>query len=206
MKRLKELLYTNFNKRNTIVLVAGCLINVALFLCTYYLGAPFILDTVGTAYVALLVGPIAGSIVAVVTGAVQLIFYDGANALMYIFVGIAIALFVGISWRKKLFSDFFRIFGILFCCYLINVILSSLIPMFGISMREGDVWVVHFFNLFRTASYGTYVSAMFANMIMKLPDTLVAGIVVAIAYFLTPKSVRDDIRTSNQTNNETNEE
>lgn len=190
IRTLRELFHIRFTVRNSIMLGIACAFNAALFLMCYFLHLPFTIDLAGTAYIAFMLGPTAGIIAAIVNSFLQFIFYN-VSALLYVLVGIAVALFIGICSRKRMFKDFFGALGIVFCCYAINVLVNSVIPVL-VSIRECDVWVYYFYNIFYNAGLGLYPSSLIANAIMKLPDTLVAMGAVLVGYYVTPKKVRDE--------------
>ncbi len=191
IRTLKELFHIRFTVRNSVMLGIACALNAALFLMSYFLHLPFTIDLAGTAYIAFMLGPTAGIIAAIVNSFLQFIFYN-VSALLYVVVGIAVALFIGICSRKRMFKDFFGALGIVFCCYAINVLVNSVIPLL-ISIRECDVWVYYFYNIFHdVAKFDVYPSSLLANVIMKLPDTLIAMGAVLGGYYVTPKKVRDE--------------
>lgn len=187
---LKELFHIRFTKKNIIMLVIACALNAGLFLMSYFLHLPFTIDIAGTAYIAFMLGPTAGIIAAIVNSFLQFIFYN-VSAFIYAVVGIVISIFIGICSRLRLFKDFFGSFGIVFCCYLINVLISSVIPLIS-NGRDCDFWIYYLVKTLTSSGFDLYPSSLIANAVMKFLDTLIAMGAVLVGYFVTPKAVRDE--------------
>lgn len=189
-RKLKEIFHIRFTVKNSVMLGIACALNAGLFLLSYFLHLPFTIDLAGTAYIAFMLGPTAGIIAAVVNSFLQFIFYN-VSAFIYGFVGIAFALFIGICSRLRVFKDFLSSLGIVFLCYAINVLVSSVVPVVT-SIRSCDLWVYYFIQIFQSVGMELYPSSILANAIMKLPDTVIAMGAVLGGYYITPKNVRDE--------------
>lgn len=191
VRKFRELFHIRFTVTNIIMLAIACALNIAFILLSYFLHLPFVIDIAGTAYIAFMLGPTAGVIVSIITAFTQFVFYN-LSAFIYVFVGIAVSLFIGICSRLRVFKDFLSALGIVFLCYAVNVLVSSVIPII-VGARECDVWIYYFVNIFRNAGMTPYASSILACTIMKLPDTLVAMGAVLVGYYVTPKKVRDEV-------------
>ncbi len=196
-EKLINIFRIKFTKANIAMIAFACIINVGLFLAMYYTGVPLVLDTVGTAYIAYLLGPTAGIIASVITFFVQFIFYK-MSAFVNLAIALTIALIVGISSRKKDYKNFLAVLGTAFLSFLFGTLITSIMPLIGINVENNSIYLSMFYNnILDVISNNAgktdaikYVAMLSASAMVRMADCLATMVLSVVIYYLTPSKIR----------------
>ncbi len=199
-EKLKTLFNIRFTKAHIAMIVLACVINVGLFLAMYYTGVPLVLDTVGTAYIAYMLGPTAGIISAVITFFVQFVFYK-MSAFVNLAIGLTVALIVGISSRNKDYKNFLAVLGTAFLSFLFGTLITSLMPLLGINIENNNIYISMFYAEIDQAVsmvYGNtkaikYLAMLISSAPIRLIDCLATTAFTVVIYYVTPSKVRNSM-------------
>ncbi len=194
--KLKQIFGIKFTKRHIIMIALACALNAGLFLAMYFTGMPLVLDNVGTAYIAYLLGPTAGIIAAIINFFVQFIVYK-MSAFINLAISLIIALIVGVSSRKKDYKNFLAVLGTVFLSFIAASVISALMPILDINMQNNSYYInliyVELMGFFTTIGFDSavdYTAALMASALIKIIDCLATMVLAVAIYYLTPKKFR----------------
>ncbi|MEG0735517.1 MAG: hypothetical protein RR441_01535, partial [Longicatena sp.] len=88
-------------KRYAFIMVLGMILNLGFYQIAHVFHLPFWMDNIGTAYVAMILEPTAGLLVAFATNFYQAAVIYDSSSLVYYAVSAMAALCVGIALRKQ---------------------------------------------------------------------------------------------------------
>ncbi len=199
-EKIKTLFRIKFTKAHVAMIAIACIVNVGLFLAMYYTGFPLVLDTVGTAYIAYLLGPTAGIIASIITFFVQFIFYK-MSAFVNLAISIMIALIVGIASRNKDYKNFLAVLGTAFLSFIFGALITAFMPILGINVENNSIYISVFYNeiLSAVSTQGVinvgkeYVAMLMASALIRLIDCLATMFLAVAIYYLTPRKIRNEM-------------
>lgn len=178
------------DRRTLVITLIAVAMNSLLYLAVSRLNLPLWLDTVGTAYAALLLGPFGGVIPAVVNGFFLAAFFFGWDSTAYVIVSVLISLLVGWASRTGRIRDVLSCAGLVTVVFLFSVMLCVFLSFrLAADGNPGDYWGDLLYRTLRP-EFGAYLAAVFSTLLTKAPDTVAGALLTAAAWFLTPRKWR----------------
>lgn len=174
----------------TVIIFLGILLNFVLFFISARWKLPFWMDSTGTAYVALLLGPLPALIVGLIHTLILIFFFYGSSAIWFYSVSILIALVVGIGAEERVLKGFSSVCGVTFILYVLTTLLSSLLVLVFCGGQVKNIYAAMFLKALLSGGISPGFSTLIALGAVALPDVIVTAVLVAILYFCTPSSCK----------------
>ncbi len=163
-------------------------INIVLGIITSTLKAPFYLDTLGTVFTAVILGPIPGAIVGALTNIITGIIYSPKD-IPFLLVNVAVALIVGYAAKKFKYN----LVTAIVCGLILSIVCPLIGTPIGILIYGGLTGTVSDIIVLALKSSGSSIFA--ASFIAKIGNNLLDKVgTCLIAYFLItrlPKSLKN---------------
>ena len=171
-QRLKDTVLFKLNKYSLISMIIAIGLNVAGHYLAYYLKLPFWLDMIGTMFVAIQLGPIAGAIVGILS---QLIFAipDGIPP-AYLVIGIATGAVVGFFFPRKNRDDRLGIVSVAILAALISTILCTPFNLYYYKGYTGNTWGDALFKMLSRYITSSDFNAFLSEGFVDLPDRVIS--------------------------------
>ena len=174
--------------RSVLIMLVGVVLNYLLFFVTKQLNLPIWLDASGTAYAALTLGPVYGLVTGLIYNLILAGFYYGMNTFWYYsIVGVSLAIIIGICARARLIHNFLDACGVIFLCFLSNVLFFVLIALLFNHGSPDSYYGKMIFDLTNNAGFTNWVASVLSVLPTMLFDTVVSAVIVNLAYLLTPR-------------------
>lgn len=155
-------------------------------------GWPVWLDVTGTAAASLVLEPAAGLLVGLVNNFYLAIGKSDASTLIYYSVSAAVAVIVGVNMRRKGKSITYRIITTIVLVIIASTVLSALTTIWrtnGVGIPD-SVWEVNYYNMALGWGFPQALACFFGVFVVKVYDTLISALLVAIVYFALPRALK----------------
>ncbi|MCP1102714.1 energy-coupling factor transport system substrate-specific component [Aequitasia blattaphilus] len=159
-------------KRYALIMGIGIIMNLGFYALAHFFHLPMWLDSIGTAYAAVALEPVAGLLIAFVTNFIQSAFIYGTSSIVYYFVGALAALCFGLQSKKlgrAMVSYFF-----------LATLLAGLLTVWRTKGIPDSAWERYFYDLAVGRGFHPYVACFFGTGVLKFGDTIVMGVLVPI--------------------------
>ncbi len=187
----------NKKSRYIFIMILGIIMNQGLSLFSDKF--PVWLDTSGTALAALALEPAAGLLVGLVDNFLIAIFKNGSGSLLYYCVSASVAIIVGVIMRDREGRiRWQRIFAVIPLIIIVSTILSSVLTLWysgGISTNKFEL---EYYYYFISMGLHPYISCALGIGVIKVYDTIVTAVIVALVYMLIPKTMKNVILKEEQ--------
>ncbi len=165
------------NHISIIFLILSLLINLLGRFIISKVSVPFWLDSVGTCFSATVLGPLGGSIVAVFTNIIS--GWGSFTDMMYSFVGAAVAITIGLFYRRQDWFNSFRTFSAATLSALAAVVFSLPLNMILYGGYTGNEWGDALYDMIYQYVASDWVCAFLAESFVDIPDKVLSmGLVV----------------------------
>lgn len=174
-----------------IIVIAICIVlNELLGSLATAFGWPVWLDVSGTATAALVLEPAAGLLVGLVNNFYIAIGKGDASTLIYYSVSAAVAVIVGVNMRRKGKSMAYRIGTTIVLVIVVSTVLSALTTIWRTGGVPDSVWEINYYNMALGLNIPSALACFFGVLVVKVYDTLVTALLVAIVYFALPRALK----------------
>ncbi len=178
-----------------VIMLIGVLMNQGSNMLASALNLPAWLDTGGTAFASIALEPAAGIIVGFVNNFYLSIVYNDIGTIIYFASSAAVAVICGICMRDK--QGRVKIKNAaktMLLVFVVTTIISSGITI----IRSGGAglsnnWEIYFYNMATDAGVPGVLSCVIATGAIKVVDVIGSALLVALALFVTPKSLKNEV-------------
>lgn len=177
-------------KRYTIVMIISVLFNTVFYLIAHFCHLPVWLDLQGTAFAAMVLEPAAGLLVGLANNFISSIFFYDASSLIYYAVSASVALIVGLYLKDKGKIKANRIIPTIILVVLATSFISALLTMWKSNGVPNSNWEYHFYEIAMNQGVPQFISCFFGALVLKSGDAVISTFLIAILYWLLPKSLR----------------
>ena len=171
-EQVKKILFFRITKNNIIQLMFAFLVNIIGGYIANSLQPPFWLDTIGTMFAAVQLGPLAALIVGGLSS--LCINLHLRLPLIYVLIHVVIALLVGFLFPHK---DRKNRFVIVSLCYLVGISVALVSLPFNLYYYNGftgNKWGDALYEYLRDSGSNAYVRALAACAFVTIPDALIS--------------------------------
>lgn len=174
-------------KRYAILMIIGVILNLGLYAIAHFCHLPMWLDSVGTAYTAVVLEPAAGLIVALGTNFFQATAFYGMDALFYYFTGALAALCFGCVLRKERTLRWKRLPAAAGIYIIAGTLLSGGLSLWRNSGQLDSGWESFFMQWAMDQGAGHAAGVLFGTLVLKIIDAVILMCLVPLLYRITPK-------------------
>ena len=182
-------------KRYAILMLIGVVLNLGLYQIAHIFHLPMWIDNVGTAYVAMVLEPAAGLLVAFATNFYQATFVYDSSSLIYYAVSASCALCVGIIMRKQGKLCWKRLGFALLAYLVVSSLLSTALTLWRTAGLPDSSWECYFYEFGLSWGWPVPLACLLGIGTLKLIDNLVMLLLLPILYFITPKKFINEENT-----------
>lgn len=169
--------------KSVLLIAIGVAINYGLFLICNALHMPFWMDITGTALVSIIGGVIPGVIVAIVSEVLLVVFHFGWASMLYVFVGIAIAIIFGLIAKAGKINSTLAVFGMVLIGMLVKVTVSVVIAIL-IGEPPANEYEFICYNAFVDADFSSTYAFLLSTFITNIPDAIGTALITFGGYRL----------------------
>lgn len=180
----------NNKKRYAIVMAISVIFNTIFYLCAHFFHLPIWLDLQGTAFAAMVLEPTAGLLVGLINNFIEAIFFYDVSSIIYFAVSASVALIVGLYLRHNNKIQPKRIIPTIILVVIATSFISAILSMWRSGGIPDSKWELYFFTMAKDLGVPTFFSTFFGTFVLKIGDALVSTLLIAILYFILPKSLR----------------
>lgn len=185
---MREQVWTlRLDKKAILMMILGVLMNILFFWMAQKLRMPLWLDTTGTLYVAMTLGPMAGLIVGLCDNILLAVFFHGLNALFFFLVSGYVAITAGVLVKSGLIKGVMGNLGLVFLLYVGSMFLSVFIGMLLNHGQPNDYYGTLIYQAGKEVGFGNLASSIIAHTVVKLLDTCISFILAWAACLFTPR-------------------
>lgn len=178
--------------RYAMIMLLGIAFNLGLYQIAHVFHLPFWMDSIGTAYVAIVLEPAAGLLVAFATNFYQAAIVYDSSSLMYYMVSASAAICFGILIRKHGVITWKRLGIALFSYFIVATLLSSALTLWRTHGVPDSGWERQFYTSALQQGVPIPLACLFGTAILKCNDVLLMAIVLPILCKLTPKPFKNE--------------
>ena len=179
-------------KRYLIIMLVGILLNLGLYQIAHVFHLPVWMDSVGTAYTAIILEPAAGLLVAFATNFYQAAVVYDSSSLVYYAVSAMAALCIGITLRKQGRITWKRLGLAILLYFIVSTILSTLLTLWRTAGIPDSAWERKFYEMALDQNLPNWLSCLFGTAILKFNDCIILAILLPLFYKFTPKTLRNE--------------
>lgn len=176
-------------KRYAFIMVLGMLLNLGFYQIAHVFHLPFWMDNIGTAYVAMILEPTAGLLVAFATNFYQAAVIYDSSSLVYYAVSAMAALCIGIALRKQGVITWKRLAVALVSYFVLATILSTLLTLWRTSGVPDSGWERQFYQSALQWGWPAPLACLLGTAVLKLNDSLLLAVLLPLLYTITPKNL-----------------
>ena len=179
-------------RNKLLVMAAGVLLNLGFYEAAHLLHLPMWLDSIGTAYAAVVLEPAAGLLAAFATNFYQAaVIYDSSSIVYYV-VSAAAALSFGILLRKNGKISWKRLPQAMGVYIISATLLSGLLTLWRKAGIPDSGWERTFYEMALDWGAPQQLGCFFGAFILKISDTIVMAAILPLLYRITPASARTE--------------
>lgn len=178
-------------KKYAVIMLLGVVFNLGFYYIAHVFHLPAWMDCIGTSYVAVVLEPTAGLLVAFTTNFFQATFIYDISSIIYYFVSAVAALTFGILLRKGGKIIWKRLPLVLAAYVSLSTILSSLITIWRTAGIPDSGWERHLYQIALDNGIPVIFACMFGVLILKLVDACIMAVIIPMFYLITPKSMKN---------------
>ncbi|MCR5626351.1 MAG: response regulator [Lachnospiraceae bacterium] len=183
MKFTDKLKFT-LNVESLLYIVFCVVINLVGKFVSIALNMPFWLDSTGTVVSSCILGPLAGSLVAIISGVLQIPI--GVHYVFCSIAGVGVAFVVSYVYPRK--YDVFSIVGTSIVSCIVSTVLSIPVNYVFMDGRTGNMWGDAMFDMLSNTGAGKGISAFFAELFVDFPDKVLVMFLASGIIFIIRKS------------------
>ena len=131
------------------------------------LGLPFWLDSVGTAVMAVHMGPVPGAIVGMITNVIMSL--AGQEFIVYAIVNMAVGIVVGISYPKDL-TDYFQIVITAALTAVVAIVISTPLNILFYNGYCGNIWGDALYDMLEQGGSSRISCVLLSECFVDFPD------------------------------------
>lgn len=176
--------------RYAIIMGISVALNIGFYFIAHTFHLPMWMDSIGTAYAAVVLQPAAGLIVAFATNFFQSAVFYGSSSIVYYFVGAVVAISFGVIVRKAGKIDFKRIPLSALCYIICGTLVAGLLTIWRTSGIPDSGWERHFYEILLQSGVPSAIACFGGTAVLKIMDGIIIMVLVPVLYALTPKSKR----------------
>lgn len=170
--------------------IASILLNFALsFACDHW-SIPLMMDSVGTIYAAMVLGPVPAIVIGLVNSLIMAFFFTGLPSLWFFAVSVIVALVVGISMEERIVSSFTSACGLTFLLFLLTTISSALLTLMTLGGTPNHPVGALIYQALTDGAISPFISTFVSIGAIRLPDMILTMLLAGAFYFFTPANVR----------------
>lgn len=175
--------------RYVLLMILGVVLNLGLYEVAHIFHLPAWIDSIGTAYVAIVLEPAAGLLVAFGTNFFQSAFIYDSSSIVYYVVSAVAALSFGILIRKHGQINWRRIFVATITFVFAGAILSCLLTIWRNGGVPDSSWERHFYDIALAKGLPSWLSCFFGTLVLKVVDGIIMIIILPLFVKITPPSM-----------------
>lgn len=180
--------------RYGIFMLIGVAMNLGFYYIAHTFALPVWMDSIGTAYVAVMVEPAAGLLVAFATNFFQAAVIYESSSLVYYAVSAMAALTLGIVIRKNGRICMKRLPVALLLYMVTATILAAGITLWRTNGLPDSGWERHFYQMALGWNFPNVAACFFGTLILKAGDSVIIGAALCVFKVLTPnKYITQDL-------------
>lgn len=164
------------NKRNLALIVMGILLNMVGYSITTNYSWPLYMDSLGTFFVAILLGPLAGSICGIALNI--MIIPDISFGWIYFIVSISGAIIVGMSLYGNERLDSFRVVSTSVLTGIVMTIIATPINLMFQDGMTGNIWGNALVEMLSEYTSLKVFCCIAGELIVNIPDKMVSLIIM----------------------------
>ena len=178
--KLREVVLFKPNIYVFVNIAIAVVINLIGFYGSRALSLPWWLDTIGTMFIAIAYGPLAGAIASIITS--SFIFIPLGLPIPLYFVGLSVALIVGFMFPRKRQHDLFTIVSVAVIAALVTSLLSFPINILCNNGYPGNLWGDQLYMMVSKTVSSEYVCAYMSVAFIDFPDRLLSLLLAFTLY------------------------
>ena len=175
-------------KRSTAIIIAGIVLNSLLFWGGRYLQLPIGINYAGTAYAAILLGPLAGVLVALVHSLILAGCCYGWMHFTFFLVGAAVAGMAGFAAKRGALRGILAAVGLVTVCYLFSLFLDWVIAVTLVTPPDMK-WAGELYNALRMREWDMSLAFLASEGLINIPEIVIAALVAAVGIAVTPGGI-----------------
>ncbi len=181
-----------FTERKRVLELIGisAIMNMGLFLITYFLKLPLWLDTTGTIYISYILGFPEGFIVAIINTVFQAVFFYGKESLLFYFVSVATALVTNLVLKKYKETKIKQWIILMISLIVVGGLAAVLITFWANDNIPANEISRNLYYYLNDTGFSNIAASAISVLAVKIPDVVVSVLISMFAIKLTPKKLK----------------
>ena len=180
---MKERISFKITKRNLVIMVLLVLLNFAGNWLSGTLNLPWWLDTSGTMAASILMGPIAGTIVAIPSTLIPALIHG--HTVAYTLVGVSVALVVGFLFPKRHKEDLLGIVSVAMLSALISSIIAVPLNNLYYDGYPGNIWGNALYDMLSDSISSDNFNIFLSQFFIDMPDRVICILLALVIADMT---------------------
>lgn len=191
-EELKSIVFFKVNQYSIFTMLIMIAVNIGGNYLAKGLKLPLWLDCLGTTITSVLFGPLAGTIVAVISLAI--LYFIESFKILYILSAVSTAIIVGFLFPRKHTKANFLIVSVAFVAGLLSTAICVPLNIYYYDGYTGNLWGDALFEMMNSSFYTLPLNTLSAEAFVDLPDRLLC-VYIAFFIFTLNKNLQKKIMT-----------